>query len=203
MRLFVYQSYKKYLGFDSSWMPFLFRMCANRNIFKRFHDTLRIFFISATSPDLTLGRRSGPPLKTQRGAPSWPPITWQRQRLCVTVWPSWCLGGWGEYRSGRPLAPDCLLWEKNTAHCGKLENLCQSLPQTPRYWIAIARDSSLALLYFSLLLSISRCIGSIQHLKSKFGKDYLLEMKVKTLTQVESLNTEIMTLFPQAARQER
>ncbi|XP_041491733.1 ATP-binding cassette sub-family A member 9 [Microtus oregoni] len=48
-----------------------------------------------------------------------------------------------------------------------------------------------------------RCIGSIQHLKSKFGKDYLLEMKVKTLTQVESLNTEIMTLFPQAARQER
>ncbi|KAK7822635.1 hypothetical protein U0070_001983 [Myodes glareolus] len=48
-----------------------------------------------------------------------------------------------------------------------------------------------------------RCIGSIQHLKSKFGKDYLLEMKVKTLTQVESLNTEIMKIFPQAARQER
>lgn len=67
----------------------------------------------------------------------------------------------------------------------------------------MARDSSLALLYRSLLLSISRCIGSIQHLKSKFGKDYLLEMKVKTLTQVESLNTEIMKIFPQAARQER
>ncbi|KAL6034507.1 hypothetical protein STEG23_006478, partial [Scotinomys teguina] len=48
-----------------------------------------------------------------------------------------------------------------------------------------------------------RCIGSIQHLKSKFGKDYLLEMKVKTLAQVEPLNTEIMRLFPQAARQER
>ncbi|XP_029401864.1 ATP-binding cassette sub-family A member 8-B isoform X2 [Mus pahari] len=48
-----------------------------------------------------------------------------------------------------------------------------------------------------------RCIGSIQHLKSKFGKDYLLEMKVKTLEQVEPLNTEIMRLFPQAARQER
>ncbi|XP_028617114.1 ATP-binding cassette sub-family A member 9 [Grammomys surdaster] len=48
-----------------------------------------------------------------------------------------------------------------------------------------------------------RCIGSIQHLKSKFGKDYLLEMKVKTPTQVELLNAEIMRLFPQAARQER
>ncbi|NP_001412410.1 ABC-type organic anion transporter ABCA8B isoform 3 [Mus musculus] len=48
-----------------------------------------------------------------------------------------------------------------------------------------------------------RCIGSIQHLKSKFGKDYLLEMKVKTLEQVEPLNTEILRLFPQASRQER
>ncbi|XP_031207707.1 ATP-binding cassette sub-family A member 9 isoform X2 [Mastomys coucha] len=48
-----------------------------------------------------------------------------------------------------------------------------------------------------------RCIGSIQHLKSKFGKDYLLEMKVKTPTQVEPLNTEVLRLFPQAARQER
>ncbi|EHB02730.1 ATP-binding cassette sub-family A member 8-A [Heterocephalus glaber] len=48
-----------------------------------------------------------------------------------------------------------------------------------------------------------RCIGSIQHLKSKFGKDYLLEMKVKTPTQVEPLHAEILRLFPQAARQER
>ncbi|KAF6298957.1 hypothetical protein mRhiFer1_008980 [Rhinolophus ferrumequinum] len=48
-----------------------------------------------------------------------------------------------------------------------------------------------------------RCIGSIQHLKSKFGKDYLLEMKVKTPTQVEPLHTEILRLFPQAARQDR
>ncbi|XP_036125022.1 ATP-binding cassette sub-family A member 8-like [Molossus molossus] len=48
-----------------------------------------------------------------------------------------------------------------------------------------------------------RCIGSIQHLKNKFGKDYLLEMKVKTPTQVEPLHGEILRLFPQAARQER
>uniref|UniRef100_A0A8D0P7M5 ABC transporter domain-containing protein n=1 Tax=Sus scrofa TaxID=9823 RepID=A0A8D0P7M5_PIG len=48
-----------------------------------------------------------------------------------------------------------------------------------------------------------RCIGSIQHLKSKFGKDYLLEMKVKTLAQVEALHREILRMFPQAARQER
>ncbi|XP_032097785.1 ATP-binding cassette sub-family A member 8 [Sapajus apella] len=48
-----------------------------------------------------------------------------------------------------------------------------------------------------------RCIGSIQHLKSKFGKDYLLEMKVKNVAQVEPLHAEILKLFPQAARQER
>uniref|UniRef100_A0A8C3WJ41 ATP binding cassette subfamily A member 9 n=1 Tax=Catagonus wagneri TaxID=51154 RepID=A0A8C3WJ41_9CETA len=48
-----------------------------------------------------------------------------------------------------------------------------------------------------------RCIGSIQHLKSKFGRDYLLEMKVKTLDQVETLHREILKIFPQAARQER
>ncbi|XP_032177693.1 ATP-binding cassette sub-family A member 9 isoform X4 [Mustela erminea] len=48
-----------------------------------------------------------------------------------------------------------------------------------------------------------RCIGSIQHLKSKFGKDYLLELKVKNPAQVEPLHCEILRLFPQAARQER
>lgn len=48
-----------------------------------------------------------------------------------------------------------------------------------------------------------RCIGSIQHLKSKFGKNYLLEMKVKALEQRESLHLEILRVFPQAARQER
>ncbi|XP_039085745.1 ATP-binding cassette sub-family A member 8 [Hyaena hyaena] len=48
-----------------------------------------------------------------------------------------------------------------------------------------------------------RCIGSIQHLKNKFGKNYLLEMKVKTLEQRESLHHEILRIFPQAARQER
>uniref|UniRef100_A0A8C0XRH2 ABC transporter domain-containing protein n=1 Tax=Castor canadensis TaxID=51338 RepID=A0A8C0XRH2_CASCN len=48
-----------------------------------------------------------------------------------------------------------------------------------------------------------RCIGSIQHLKSKFGKDYLLEMKMKTPAHLGPLHTEILRLFPQAARQER
>ena len=57
----------------------------------------------------------------------------------------------------------------------------------------------------STLLSLpwTRCIGSVQHLKSKFGKDYLLEVKVKALTLVEPLHMEILKLFPQAARQER
>ncbi|KAI5277249.1 Atp-Binding Cassette Sub-Family A Member 8 [Manis pentadactyla] len=51
----------------------------------------------------------------------------------------------------------------------------------------------------------SGCIGSIQHLKSKFGKGYLLEMKVKRPAQVESLHGEMLRLFlfPQAACQER
>ncbi|XP_066091781.1 ABC-type organic anion transporter ABCA8-like [Saccopteryx bilineata] len=48
-----------------------------------------------------------------------------------------------------------------------------------------------------------RCIGTMQQLKSKFGKDYLLEMKVKTPRQMEPLHSEILRLFPQAARQER
>ncbi|XP_075415798.1 ATP-binding cassette sub-family A member 10 [Tenrec ecaudatus] len=48
-----------------------------------------------------------------------------------------------------------------------------------------------------------RCIGSIQHLKSKFGKDYLLEIKMKEPTQAKCLHKEILKLFPQAARQDR
>ncbi|XP_012588573.1 PREDICTED: ATP-binding cassette sub-family A member 6 isoform X2 [Condylura cristata] len=48
-----------------------------------------------------------------------------------------------------------------------------------------------------------RCIGSIQHLKSKFGKDYILEMKVKETAQVTLVHAEILKLFPQAAQQER
>ncbi|XP_056673212.1 ATP-binding cassette sub-family A member 9 isoform X2 [Monodelphis domestica] len=48
-----------------------------------------------------------------------------------------------------------------------------------------------------------RCIGSIQHLKSKFGKDYLLEIKIKDPLQMMPLHTEILKLFPRAARQER
>ncbi|KAF7235417.1 ATP-binding cassette sub-family A member 8-A [Varanus komodoensis] len=48
-----------------------------------------------------------------------------------------------------------------------------------------------------------RCLGSIQYLKSKFGKNYLLQIKVKGIEQGELLNTRILQMFPQAARQER
>nr|XP_055102466.1 LOW QUALITY PROTEIN: ATP-binding cassette sub-family A member 10-like [Symphalangus syndactylus] len=48
-----------------------------------------------------------------------------------------------------------------------------------------------------------RCIGSIQQLKNKFGKYYLLEIKMKEPTEVEALHTEILKLFPQAAWPER
>ncbi|XP_066090717.1 ATP-binding cassette sub-family A member 6-like [Saccopteryx bilineata] len=48
-----------------------------------------------------------------------------------------------------------------------------------------------------------RYIGSIQHLKSKFGKDYILELKVKETSQVSLVHAEILKLFPQASQQER
>ncbi|KAM9831250.1 cholesterol transporter ABCA5 [Neosynchiropus ocellatus] len=50
-----------------------------------------------------------------------------------------------------------------------------------------------------------RCIGSIQHLKSKFGRGYCLEIKLQeaaTSHQVEQLQDEILRMFPHAARQE-
>ncbi|OCT62577.1 ABC-type organic anion transporter ABCA8 [Xenopus laevis] len=48
-----------------------------------------------------------------------------------------------------------------------------------------------------------RCIGSIQQLKSKFGKGYLLEIKVKDSHQVDQIHKEIIRIFPHAARQDR
>ncbi|XP_014807678.1 PREDICTED: ATP-binding cassette sub-family A member 8-like [Calidris pugnax] len=49
----------------------------------------------------------------------------------------------------------------------------------------------------------SRCIGSIQYLKNKFGKGYLLEIKVKDPELTDLLHAEILRIFPSAARQER
>ncbi|KAG8548759.1 hypothetical protein GDO81_024294 [Engystomops pustulosus] len=48
-----------------------------------------------------------------------------------------------------------------------------------------------------------RCIGSIQQLKSKFGKDYLLEIKVQDSQKPEEIHREVIRLFPHAARQDR
>uniref|UniRef100_A0A8C6L2L8 ATP binding cassette subfamily A member 5 n=1 Tax=Nothobranchius furzeri TaxID=105023 RepID=A0A8C6L2L8_NOTFU len=51
-----------------------------------------------------------------------------------------------------------------------------------------------------------RCIGSIQHLKGKFGQGYSLEVKLREehmgLPQVALLHDEILRIFPHAARQE-
>uniref|UniRef100_A0A674KC05 ATP binding cassette subfamily A member 10 n=1 Tax=Terrapene triunguis TaxID=2587831 RepID=A0A674KC05_9SAUR len=44
-----------------------------------------------------------------------------------------------------------------------------------------------------------RCIGSIQYLKNKFGKGYLLEIKVKDPEQVDLIHAEIIQIFPLAA----
>lgn len=61
-------------------------------------------------------------------------------------------------------------------------------------------------LIFSLFFSI-RCIGSIQHLKGKYGRGYSLEVKLREeltgLQQVALLHKEILRIFPHAARQER
>lgn len=48
-----------------------------------------------------------------------------------------------------------------------------------------------------------RCIGSVEHLKRKFGQDYILKVKVKEPSQVMLVHKEIVKLFPQAAQQER
>lgn len=52
-----------------------------------------------------------------------------------------------------------------------------------------------------------RCIGSIQHLKGKYGRGYSLEIKLREeltgLQQVALLHKEILRIFPHAARQER
>lgn len=67
-------------------------------------------------------------------------------------------------------------------------------------------------LWFSVLISGSdhlsaRCIGSIQHLKSKYGRGYSLEVKLREelmgLQQVALLHKEIRAIFPHAVRQER
>ena len=54
---------------------------------------------------------------------------------------------------------------------------------------------------------VSRCIGSIQHLKSRYGRGYSLEVKLREelagLQQVALLHQEILRIFPHAARQER
>uniref|UniRef100_A0A6Q2X5Y1 ABC transporter domain-containing protein n=1 Tax=Esox lucius TaxID=8010 RepID=A0A6Q2X5Y1_ESOLU len=51
-----------------------------------------------------------------------------------------------------------------------------------------------------------RCIGSIQHLKGKYGRGYSLEIKLREelagLQPVTVLHNEILQIFPHAARQE-
>ncbi|XP_076855746.1 cholesterol transporter ABCA5 [Brachyhypopomus gauderio] len=51
-----------------------------------------------------------------------------------------------------------------------------------------------------------RCIGSIQHLKGKYGRGYSLEIKLREeltgLQQVALLHKEILKIFPHASRQE-
>ncbi|XP_021104266.1 ATP-binding cassette sub-family A member 5 [Heterocephalus glaber] len=50
-----------------------------------------------------------------------------------------------------------------------------------------------------------RCIGTVQHLKSKFGRGYFLEIKLKDWIEnleIDHLQREIEYIFPNASRQE-
>lgn len=50
-----------------------------------------------------------------------------------------------------------------------------------------------------------RCIGTVQHLKSKFGRGYYLEIKLKDWVEnleIDGLHREIEYIFPNASRQE-
>ncbi|KAM6175512.1 cholesterol transporter ABCA5 [Erethizon dorsatum] len=50
-----------------------------------------------------------------------------------------------------------------------------------------------------------RCIGTVQHLKSKFGRGYFLEIKLKDWVEnleIDHLQREIEYIFPNASRQE-
>ncbi|NWV60608.1 ABCA9 protein, partial [Malurus elegans] len=48
-----------------------------------------------------------------------------------------------------------------------------------------------------------RYIGSLEDLRSKFGTSYHLELKMTDVGHSDALHTEILNLFPHAARQER
>ncbi|XP_039937767.1 ATP-binding cassette sub-family A member 9-like isoform X2 [Hirundo rustica] len=48
-----------------------------------------------------------------------------------------------------------------------------------------------------------RYIGSLEDLKSKFGTSYHLELKMTDVGQSDALHSEILNVFPHAARQER
>lgn len=60
---------------------------------------------------------------------------------------------------------------------------------------------------FTLSFLSARCIGTIQHLKGKYGRGYSLEVKLREeltgLQQTELLHEEILRIFPHASRQER
>uniref|UniRef100_A0A8D0BZG3 ABC transporter domain-containing protein n=1 Tax=Salvator merianae TaxID=96440 RepID=A0A8D0BZG3_SALMN len=59
------------------------------------------------------------------------------------------------------------------------------------------------LYYMSHQKRSTKCLGSIQYLKSKFGQNYLLQIKVRGAEEGELLNAHILRIFPRAARQER
>lgn len=99
----------------------------------------------------------------------------------------------------------------------------QGLSSCPRRWLAdealghhgspqLSWSEKLPLKLSASFLSIRsfkiyyRCIGTVQHLKSKYGKGYFLEIKLKDWIEdleVDRLQREVQCIFPNASRQER
>lgn len=71
--------------------------------------------------------------------------------------------------------------------------------------ILISNLFSPAFLFF-LPWTSDRCIGTVQHLKTKFGKGYFLEMKLKEVPDLqmkEQLQRAVLRIFPNGRPQER
>ncbi|KAF3817319.1 hypothetical protein GH733_011719 [Mirounga leonina] len=104
-----------------------------------------------------------------------------------------------------PVHTPQVLTERIRVHCDQLVLFSSSIyDHFPLPW-QLRRKLKDQFFFFQLFFSLPwiRCIGSTQHLKRKFGKDYFLEIKMKDPTRVEPLHTEILKLFPQATWQER
>nr|XP_009677309.1 PREDICTED: ATP-binding cassette sub-family A member 10-like [Struthio camelus australis] len=103
---------------------------------------------------------------------------------------------WDEPSAGMDLKGQCRMWKAiQTALKSKERGAILSTDDLDK---AAAMCDRVAVLVSGQL----RYIGSIEDLKSKFGRSYYLEVKMKDAGQSDVVHAEILRLFPEAARQE-